>query len=215
MDFLQRLLQLRLPDDCMTEDGTEWKAVYHKSLFIIKHLIESLEKAKFHIQQMVHQDVIETILNFCDDSVDVIAVYPAVYSLKSLCMANYEACERVLYSNALSKLGGLILKDRCQKMLVRAYRRGMKSYQLQALEHFYDKNREQFKSLTYGESTPIPYNVVVRWSENMQVCCALIILKVSMSTAIILIYFIMFLPMDVMNVDLFHVSYHCLELFLE
>ena len=175
-----RLLKLRLPDGCLTEDGTEWKAVYHKSLFLIKHLIEASEKAETHIMQVIRDDTVETLLDFCDDSVDVIATYPAIYSLKNLCLSNCEACERVLFSNGLPKLGSLILKDNCQKMLVKAYRNGLKSYQLQALENFYYKNQEQFKSLNITTTTEIPYyNVVLRWSKNMQVCSALIILKVS------------------------------------
>ena len=173
------MLKIRLSDDCTANGEEAWKAIYHHCLVILKNVLGFNQYTQLHLKKIMENETVEDVLEFCDDSVDVLACFPAVATLKNLCLYNREACERIVFSNGLPKLAQLFLKDNSQKMIFKAHRNGLKQYQKKILEEHIEEALEHFKSPLDCHSEIYSLNIMRSWSYKMQMDAANIILKVS------------------------------------
>ena len=179
LTLVLRLLKVQLPPDMMVTYDVPWTAVHYNSLVIVKYLVDFSDNSVSHIKDMVQNDTVEALLEYCGEKLDIVACYPAMYSLKGLCLVNLEACERMIFSNGLPKLGQMMLKDSCQKVAVRAYHAGLSPYQIKILETYYRQNVGLFTTIPFKREADLPFKVVISWSLTMQMCSAMILIRVS------------------------------------
>ena len=69
----------------------------------------------------------EALLDFRDADFDLLGLYPAVCALTTLTCLQHEVSDRIVVLNEISKIGKIVVKDNCQKMIVKAYKSGITS----------------------------------------------------------------------------------------
>ncbi|XP_078373352.1 uncharacterized protein LOC144656965 [Oculina patagonica] len=179
LSFVIRLLWIRIPDDCTENNEQQWKAAYFNSLMVLKHILTLPQYMQTNRTQVMENNTVEALLDFCDTDLDYLACYPAVCALKTLCCLEREACDKIVSLNALPKIGNLILKDNCQKMVIKAYRRGHTPFQKQVLNDRFDQSEENFKEFYVPSIGDSALNVLRSWSWKMQMAAAVIILQIA------------------------------------
>ena len=76
----------------------------------------------------MESNTVEALLDFCDADLDLLGLYPAVCALKTLtCLLEHKASDRIIFLNEISKIGKIVVKDNCQKSIVKAYKSGITS----------------------------------------------------------------------------------------
>ena len=180
LGFVVRLLWMRIPDDSTEKNDQPWNAAYFNSLVVLKHILTLPHYTQTNRTQIMENNTVDVLLDFCHADLDALACYPAVCALKTLCCLEREACDRLVVLNALPKIGNLILKDNCQKMVVKAYRRGLTPYQKHILDDSYDQSEENFKDFYVPSIGDSALNVIRSWSWKMQIAASVIILQVSL-----------------------------------
>ena len=178
LTLVQRLLKVRLPKETMARPEVPWSAVHYNSMVIIKYLVDFSDSTISYYKDLVQSDTVELLLEYCGEDLDIVSSYPAMYSLKGLCSNNMEACERLIFSNGLPKLGHMILKDNCQKAGVKTFSQGLSPYQEKILESFYWQNLLLMNTMPFKHDAEIAFKVVIFWSFTMQMCSAMILIKV-------------------------------------
>ena len=127
-------------------------------------------------------NTVEALLDFLDADFDLLGLYPAVYALKTLTCLERETCDRIVFLNGLAKLGNLMLKDNCQKMIVKAYKNELtfsKPYIKRVLEDRSDDCLVNFKRAYLPSSADLSLNVLRSRSFKIQMNAAVIFLKVT------------------------------------
>lgn len=179
LNFIVRLLWIRIPDECTGNNDQPWNAVYFNSLFVLKHILTLPRYTQTNRTQIMENNTVEALLDFCDADLDLLGCYPAVCALKTLCCLERGACDRIVLLNALPKIGNLISKDNCQKMIVKAYRRGIRPYEGRVLDDRFDQSEENFKGFRVPSIADSALNVLRTWSWKMQMEACVIIVQVS------------------------------------
>lgn len=179
LSFVIRLLWIRIPDECTENNVQPWNAAHFNSLMVLNHILTLPHYTQTNRTQIMENNTVEALLDFCDADLDLLGCYPAVCALKTLCCQEHEACDRIVFLNALSKIGNLILKDNCQKMIVKVYRRALKPYEKRVLEDRFDQSEENFKDIQVPSIADRQLNVLRSWSWKMQMAATVIILQVS------------------------------------
>lgn len=179
LNFVVRLLWIRIPDECTEKNVEPWNAAHFNSLMVLKHILTLPHYTQTNRTQIMENNTVEALLDFCDADLDLLGCYPAVCALKTLCCLEHVACDRIVFLNALSKIGNLILKDNCQKMIVKAYRRELKPYEKRVLEDWFDQSEENFKVIQVPSIADRALNVLRSWSWKMQMAATVIILQVN------------------------------------
>ena len=186
LSFVVRLLWIRIPDECTEKNAQPWNACYFNSLMVLKGILTLPHYTQTNRTHIMENNTVEALLDFCDADLDLLGCYPAVHALKTLCCLEHAASDRIVSLNALSKIGNLILKDNCQKMIVKAYRRGLKPYEKRVLEDRFDQSEENFKVMPQVASiADRALNVLRSWSRKMQIAATVIVLQVSSKYSIV------------------------------
>lgn len=178
LSFVVRLLWIRVPNE-FTENSEPWNAGYFNSLVVLKHILTLPQYTQTNRSLIGELNTVEAVLDFCDADLDLLACYPAVCALKTLSCLHRETCDKIISLNALPKLGNLISKDNCQKMVVKAYRRGVRPYEKRVLDDRYDQSEENFKDFTVPSIADRALNVLRSWSWKMQMSCSVVILQIA------------------------------------
>ena len=143
-----RLLWIRVPNEC-TENSEPWNAGYFNSLVVLKHILTLPQYTQTNRSQITELNTVEAVLDFCDADLDLLACYPAVCALKTLSCLHRETCDKIISLNALPKLGNLISKGNCQRMVVKDYRRGVQPYEKCVLRDRYDQSEEKIFKIMF------------------------------------------------------------------
>ena len=179
LSFVVRLLWIRVPNDC-TENNEPWNAAYFNSLVVLKHILTLPQYFQTNRSLIAELKTVEAVLDFCDADLDLLACYPAVCALKTLSCLQRETCDKIISLNALPRLGNLISKDNCQKMIVKAYRRGVRPYEKRVLDDRFEQSEENFKDFTVPSIADRALNVMRSWSWKMQMATSVVILQVGL-----------------------------------
>ena len=185
-----RLLWIRIPDECIGTNDQPWNAAHFNSLMVLKHILTLPHYTQTNRRQIMESNTVEALLDFFDADFDLLGLYPAVYALKTLTCLEREACDRIISLNGLSKIGKLILKDNCQKMIVNAYKSGLtssKPYIRRVLEDRSDQCLDNFKRADLPSVADLSLNILRSWSYKIQMNAAVIFLKVTKITVHLLI----------------------------
>ena len=181
LNFVVRLLWIRIPNENLGSNDQPWNAVHFNSLMVLKHIIALPHYTQSNCRQIIDSNTVEALLDFCDADYDLLGLYPAVWALKTLTCLEREACDRIVFLNGLPKIGSLISKDNCQKMIVKAYKNGRtssKPYIKRVLEDRCDQCLDNFKHADVPSTADLPLNVLRSWSYKIQMNAAVIFLKV-------------------------------------
>jgi len=182
LNFVVRLLWIRIPNESIGTNDQPWNAVYFNSLMVLKHIITLPHYTQTNRRQIMDSNTVEALLDFCDADFDLLGLYPAVYALKTLTCLERETCDRIVFLNGLAKIGNLMLKDNCQKMIVKAYKNELtssKPYIKRVLEDRSDDCLDNFKRAYLPSSADLSLNVLRSWSFKIQMNAAVIFLKVT------------------------------------
>ena len=80
-----------------------------------------------HGMPVMESNTVEALPDFCNADFDLFRLYPAVCALKTLTCLEHEASDRIVFLNEISKIGKIVVKDNCQKRIVKAYKSGLTS----------------------------------------------------------------------------------------
>ena len=81
-----------------------------------------------HGMPVMESNTVEALrLDFCNADFDLFGLYPAVCALKTLTCLEHETSDRIVFLNEISKIGKIVVKDNCQKRIVKAYKSGITS----------------------------------------------------------------------------------------
>ena len=76
-----------------------------------------------HGMPVMESNTVEALrLDFCNADFDLFGLYPAVCALKTLTGLEHETSDRIVFLNEISKIGKIVVKDNCQKRIVKAYK---------------------------------------------------------------------------------------------
>ena len=181
LNFVVRLLWIRIPDESIGSNDQPWNAAHFNSLMVLKHIITLPHYTQINRRQIMDSNIVEALLDFCDADFDLLGLFPAVYALKTLTCLEREPCDKIVFLNGLPKIGNLILKDNCQKMIVKAYKNELTSsrpYIRRVLEDRNDQCLDNFKRAVLPSTADPPLNVLRSWSYKIQINAAVIFLKV-------------------------------------
>lgn len=182
LSFVIRLLWIRIPDESIGTNNQPWNAVYFNSVVVLKNIINLPGYTQGKRQQIMDSNTVEALLDFCTADFDLLGMFPAINALKILTCCEREPCDRIVFLNGLPKIANLILKDNCQKMIVKAFRSELtssKPYIKRVLETCPTECPDNFKSAVLPSSSDRPLNILRSWSHKIQGDAAEIILKVS------------------------------------
>ena len=62
---------------------------------------------------------VEALLDFRDADFDLLGLYPAVCALTTSTCLQHEVSDRIVVLNEISKIGKIVVKDNCQKVMSR------------------------------------------------------------------------------------------------
>lgn len=182
LSFVIRLLWIRIPDDCTGNNEQPWNAAHFNSLMVLKHILTRPQYIQTNHAQIMEINTVEVLVDFCDVDFELLGCFPAISALKTLCcLQPNETCDRIVALNAITKFANLILKDNCQKMIVKAYRRGLTPYQKHILDERFDQSEENFKDFRVPSIDDRALNVLRSWSWTIQLNASIVIHQVSYS----------------------------------
>ena len=183
LNFVVRLLRIRIPNESLGTNDQPWHASHFNSLMVLKHIITLPQYTKINCRQIMEANTVEALLDFCDADFDLLGLYPAVCALKTLTCLEREPCDRIVLLSGISKIGKIVLKDNCQKMIVKAYKSEITSnrpYIKRVLEDRRDQCLDNFKRAELPSTADLPLNILRSWSYKIQMNAAVVLLKVSL-----------------------------------
>ncbi|XP_032239731.1 uncharacterized protein LOC5514208 [Nematostella vectensis] len=187
LHLMRRILKIRLPSDLTCDGDIPWKSVYFHCLMITKHIVDYLEPNTTYMKSIVESGTVEVLLEFMSGSIDLLASFPVLVTLRPLCFQSLEACERLIFCGGLTTLGNFMLKDNYHKQIFKQFHAGLMRYQLEALREVHDARPVVYaesmeENKVYVDRHPkektIPYVVLKKWCSKIQITSAHIIMKI-------------------------------------
>ncbi|KAM7437669.1 hypothetical protein ABFA07_012709 [Porites harrisoni] len=182
LNFVVRLLWIRIPNESLGTNDQPWHASHFNSLMVLKHILTLPQYTRINCKHLMEINTVEALLDFCDADFDLLGLYPAVCALKTLTCLEREACDRIVLLSGISKIGKVVLKDNCQKMIVKAYKSGITSsrpYIKRVLEDRRDQCLDNFKRAELPSTADLPLNILRSWSYKIQMNAAVVLLKIA------------------------------------
>ena len=183
LNFVVRLLWIRIPNESLGTNDQPWHASHFNSLMVLKHILTLPQYTRINCRHLMEINTVEALLDFCDADFDLLGLYPAVCALKTLTCLERKACDRIVLLSGISKIGKIVLKDNCQKMIVKAYKSGITSsrpYIKRVLEDRRDQCLDNFKRAELPSTADLPLNILRSWSYKIQMNAAVVLLRVSL-----------------------------------
>ena len=79
LNFVVRLLWVRIPDGCIGTSNQPWNAAHFNSLMVLKHILTLPHYTQTNRRQIMENNTVEALLDFFDADFDLLGLYPAVY----------------------------------------------------------------------------------------------------------------------------------------